>query len=78
MANGNKRVRQLNDLRGPMGQKLNEIQKQLLELQRYRELFGRLDDNPDSDDDNGTEREEAGSWSNHGVEEIEEDEDEDV
>jgi adenylate cyclase len=54
MANGNKPVAQLNDLRGPMGKKLNKIQRQLRELQRYREMFGALSA---SEDDSDTERE---------------------
>ncbi|KAB5579916.1 adenylate cyclase [Coniochaeta sp. 2T2.1] len=42
MANGDKAVGSLNDLRGPMGRKLGKIQRQLTELQRYREMFGPL------------------------------------
>jgi adenylate cyclase len=65
MANGNKPIRQLNDLRGPMDKKLNKIQRQLRELQRYREMFGPLSVSDESDSDD-TEREDTGSRSDDG------------
>ncbi|KAH8905327.1 adenylate cyclase [Coniochaeta sp. PMI_546] len=68
MAHGDKPVAQLNDLRGPMGKKLNKIQRQLRELQRYKEMFGSLSS---SDEDSDTERE-GGSKSNDGDDEDEE------
>lgn len=44
MAHGSKPIAKLNDLRGPMSKKLGKIQRQLKELQRYREMFGPVGD----------------------------------
>lgn len=62
MANSGKPIHCLNDLRGPMGKKLNKIQQQLAELQKYREVFGPLSK---VDEDSDTERE-GGSKSQDG------------
>ena len=67
MANGDQPARQLSDLRGPMGKKLSKIQRQLRELQRYREMFGPLSGSDDSD----TERDGTASRSNDGDDESE-------
>lgn len=62
MANGSKRLGQLNDLRGPMDEKLSEIHEQLAELAKYKAIFGSLDAS-DASESGDTEREDAGSWS---------------
>jgi adenylate cyclase len=71
MANGNQPVAQLNDLRGPMGKKLSKIQRQLRELQRYKEMFGALSGSDDDTDSDDTERE-GGGRSSDGDDEGEE------
>jgi adenylate cyclase len=70
MANGNKPISSLNDLRGPMKKKLSKIEKQLKELARYKAMFGELDGVPEdtSDDEDDADVEE--------VEDDDEDEDE--
>jgi adenylate cyclase len=55
LANGDKPVSKLSDLRGPMEDSLSKIQRDLKELARYKAMFGALDGG--QDDSDSTERE---------------------
>ena len=44
LAIGNRRITQLDDLRAPMSDVLNNLAAQLAELQRYKARFGEIEE----------------------------------